>query len=589
MKLFNVPEYKKEYDHRINEMMVERAKAVTLYIFISCIIFHFHAMYNLLSLSFSWPPYIFLAFSFLPFICNKAGLTFFLKYPFLDILCKFVFVYIFTDQLLSTSKVTALSKIYIINLIKLTPFMVTSAIFPLKKWEIFIMSVAQILLYTIFTEKAVITFQSDIFFVLTFIFILFFMVFIINSHFNHKQILKECVKTIEKEKLYIKLTKSEKKFRKLFESKALASCIANQNGVILQISETWSDIFEKSQLGEGFHINNLFEHTTPKIELSQIISNENLQLEKGKNFIPSKLLKSKTNKYFTIYCYYDTELEIIFINCKESTKEYLNSIRLVQQEKFAHLGKSSSGLAHDIFNPLSSLTLNLELSLENIEDTQKKIETYKSLVNNQNLIETRELVHKSLESAEAIKVIVTRFKMFSRMFSSSSLRNDLHNIIQTAMDLFDLPLSDKVEFKLLGLLKGQYFIKDEKNNFFQVFLNIFQNSYTSYLQKNSATKVIAIRVGVKSETMLIIHIEDFANGMEKAHLKNVFDISFSTKDPEKLGGMGLFLCKDAIESNKGSIKIKSTLKEGTLVTVELPYFKSKHKELKKEYSVHQLT
>ncbi|MEC7183976.1 MAG: PAS domain-containing sensor histidine kinase, partial [Bdellovibrionota bacterium] len=446
------------------------------------------------------------------------------------------------------------------------------------------MSAAQILLYIFFTKDLSIPYESDILFVITFIFILFIMVFIINSHFNHKQILKDCIKTIEKEKLYVKLTKSEKKFRKLFESKALASCIANQNGVILQISETWSEIFEKSQLGEGSHINNLFEHTTPTIELAQIISNENLQLEKGKNFIPSKLLRSKTNKYFTIYCYYDMELEIIFINCKESTKEYLNSIRLVQQEKFAHLGKSSSGLAHDIFNPLSSLTLNLELSLENIEDTQKKIEAYKSLVNNQNLIETRELVHKSLESAEAIKVIVTRFKMFSRMFSSSSLRNDLHNIIQTAMDLFDLPLSDKVEFKLSGLLKGQYFIKDEKNNFFQVFLNIFQNSYTSYLQKNSATKVIAIRVGVKSETMLTIHIEDFANGMEKAHLKDVFDISFSTKDPEKLGGMGLLLCKDAIESNKGSIEIKSSLKEGTLVTVELPYFKSKHKGLEEEYS-----
>ncbi|MBG09498.1 MAG: hypothetical protein CME68_12120 [Halobacteriovoraceae bacterium] len=574
MKLLKVPEYKKEYDNRINEIMVERAKAVTLYIFISCIFFHFHAMYNLLELSFSWPPYLFLFFSFLPYFLNKAGFSFFIKYPFYDIFCKFVFVYIFTDLLLSTAQTSSLSKTYIINLIKLTPFMVTSAIFPLKKWEISVMSTAQILLYFLITETTV-PYHSDIFFVITFIFILFVMVFLINSHFNHKQILKDCIKTIEKEKLYNKLTKSEKKFRKLFESKALASCMANHNGLILQISETWSDIFEENLLGKGCHISNLFDNTSPNIKLSKIISNETLQLGKGTNFIPSKLLKTKTNKYFTIYCYYDIELEIIFINCKESTKEHLNSIRLVQQEKFAHLGKSSSGLAHDIFNPLSSLTLNLELSLENIEKTQEKGEANKNLIHDQNLIETRELVFKSLESAEAIKMIVTRFKSFSQIFSSSSLRNDLHEIVQTAIDLFSLPLSDKIEFKVSGISNNQYFIKDEKNNFFQVFLNFFQNSYTSYLQKNSQNKVIEIKVEEKSKTMLTIKVEDFANGIGEDHLKNVFDISFSTKDPQKFGGMGLFLSKDAVESSKGSIEIQSVLEEGTLITINLPYFISK--------------
>ena len=196
----------------------------------------------------------------------------------------------------------------------------------------------------------------------------------------------------------------------------------------------------------------LLPRATKITHLALFISNENLQLGKGINFVPSKLLKTKTNKYFTIYCYYDIELEIIFINCKESTKEHLNSIRLVQQEKFAHLGKSSSGLAHDIFNPLSSLTLNLELSLENIERAQEKGEANKTLIHNQNLIETRELVFKSLESAEAIKMIVTRFKSFSQIFSSSSLRNDLYDIIQTAIDLFSLPLSDKVEFKVLNVV-----------------------------------------------------------------------------------------------------------------------------------------
>ena len=69
----------------------------------------------------------------------------------------------------------------------------------------------------------------------------------------------------------------------------------------------------------------------------------------------------------------------------------------------------------------------------------------------------------------------------------------------------------------------------------------------------------------KSKTKLEISIKDFANGIKKDHLKRVFNISFSTKGPENMGGMGLFLSKDLIESKMGSVKLNSVFKEGTTV------------------------
>ena len=137
----------------------------------------------------------------------------------------------------------------------------------------------------------------------------------------------------------------------------------------------------------------------------------------------------------------------------------------------------------------------------------------------------------------------------------------------------------------MGISKNQYFIKDEKNNFFQVFLNIFQNSYTSYIEKAALKKVINISIEKKSKTELEIIIKDFAKGIEKSHLKNVFDVSFSTKKPESTGGMGLFLCKDLIASRNGSIKAQSELGEGTSITIILPYFDSKNEALKENRSV----
>ena len=583
MRFAQTPKWKIAYDQKINEINVERANIQTFYILISCIIMHFHGMYDLLGLSFSWPPYLFLAMSFLPFILNKIGFSFFIKNPFYDILLSFVCVYIFTDLLLSTVQHTSSSKKFIISLIKLAPFMVTSVMFPLKKLEVCIISVVQALLYYLLRGPSHNQNNSEVFIVLTFIFILLVMVFLINAHFNHKQILKDCVKTLEKEKIYKRLIKSEKKFRKLFESKAIASCMADKQGKIFQVSNCWLELFNRKTLNIGGDIKELFDSASPKIDFSEILEKENPPLKDGSKFVPAGVLNSSENKYFMIYAFYDTELEIIFINCKENTKEHTNSVRLVQEEKFAHLGKSSSGLAHDIFNPLSSLILNLELSQENLEEIQKK--TRDGSIHNKNLLEARELISKGLESAEVIKTIVTQFKKFSRLFRSQGTKSDLYEIIQTGIDLFSLPLSDTVEFRVSGISKNQYFIKDEKNNFFQVFLNIFQNSYTSYLEKGTLKKIITVSIEKKSKTEIEIIITDFAKGIEKSHLKNVFDVSFSTKKPENSGGMGLFLCKDLIVSRSGSIKAQSKLGEGTSITIALPYFDSKNEALRENRPV----
>ena len=73
MNFDQTQDWKIAYDQKINEINIERANIQTFYILVSCIIMHFHGMYDLLGLSFSWPPYLFLAMSFLPFILNKMA------------------------------------------------------------------------------------------------------------------------------------------------------------------------------------------------------------------------------------------------------------------------------------------------------------------------------------------------------------------------------------------------------------------------------------------------------------------------------------------------------------------------------------
>ena len=54
MNFDQTQDWKIAYDQKINEINIERDDIQTFYILVSCIIMHFHGMYDLLGLSFSW-------------------------------------------------------------------------------------------------------------------------------------------------------------------------------------------------------------------------------------------------------------------------------------------------------------------------------------------------------------------------------------------------------------------------------------------------------------------------------------------------------------------------------------------------------
>ncbi|TAE48825.1 MAG: ATP-binding protein, partial [Cytophagales bacterium] len=77
----------------------------------------------------------------------------------------------------------------------------------------------------------------------------------------------------------------------------------------------------------------------------------------------------------------------------------------------------------------------------------------------------------------------------------------------------------------------------------------------------------------KTNEKLYIGVEDTGIGISEENIKKIFNnINFSTRgtDKETGTGLGLLLCKEFVEVNKGLINIKSKAKEGTLITFSLP-------------------
>ena len=92
----------------------------------------------------------------------------------------------------------------------------------------------------------------------------------------------------------------------------------------------------------------------------------------------------------------------------------------------------------------------------------------------------------------------------------------------------------------------------------EIIFNIIRNAAQAIENEGSIT----VRSRVNG-TKAIVEIADTGAGMDETHLKKIFNPFFTTKEPGKGTGLGLFIVKQIIERNEGSISATSVPGQGT--------------------------
>jgi len=223
--------------------------------------------------------------------------------------------------------------------------------------------------------------------------------------------------------------------------------------------------------------------------------------------------------------------------------------QLIQSEKLASLGQLAAGVAHELNNPLGTITLfgsMLKKDLAQNEKWDKDI----SLI---------------IQEAERAAKIVKDLLSFSRQTKMKPGLVNVNSIIEEAVSLLakrslfrniqvkqELNVSVPTTFADPDLLK-------------QVFFNIILNG----AQAMEGSGVLTIRSQPKNGGSGIeIQIEDTGKGIAEDHLSRLFDPFFTTK--EKGTGLGLALVYGIVSKHKGAIDVKSELGKGTTFYIDLP-------------------
>jgi len=244
---------------------------------------------------------------------------------------------------------------------------------------------------------------------------------------------------------------------------------------------------------------------------------------------------------------------------EEVTKELKEKqSQLLESEKIASLGILSSGIAHQINNPLGIILGDTQMLL-------KKLSTKEGVVDSK---EAEELLKDIEENIKRCSKIINSLLQFGRRKELQFQEVVINDIINSSLKFVEPSLLKKDAVVITDINPNIKILADPIQ-LEQVFVNIILNATQSIEVKGQIRIVSEIR-NLPEGDFLCVVFEDNGRGIFEEDLKKVFDPFFSTKDVSEGAGLGLSVSYGIIKAHKGDIEIKSKEKEGTTVIVKLP-------------------
>jgi signal transduction histidine kinase len=232
------------------------------------------------------------------------------------------------------------------------------------------------------------------------------------------------------------------------------------------------------------------------------------------------------------------------------------SEKLVQREKMASLGTLTSGVAHELNNPLNNISTSVQILMEELQDTDEGYH--------------KELLKETEHQVDRARDIVKALLEFARDTSFSPRPVRLKDLVEKTLKLIrgEVPANVSIEMDIPDGISAEL----DPRRIQQVLINLIINGVQAMEGRGRmdilATEALDIRG-------FYLQIKDTGQGISPENLPKIFTPFFTTKDAghKDVGegsGLGLSVCHGIIEQHGGYIKVDSQLGKGTTFTVFLP-------------------
>lgn len=225
---------------------------------------------------------------------------------------------------------------------------------------------------------------------------------------------------------------------------------------------------------------------------------------------------------------------------------------LIQSKKMATIGTFSSGIAHEINNPLNNISLSTDTLLEEYSTMDEE--------------EVKEILDDIMTQTERASNIVRNLLDFSRAQSSEMQPLYIDYVLHKTTEL----VANELRIHKISLYKDIADLLPRVNGDLQKLQQVFLNLIINAEQAIGDYGSISVRALETENGFIRTDICDTGPGIPPEILDQIFDPFFTTKEAGEGTGLGLAISYSIVKQHGGYIEVASKPGEGTTFSVYLP-------------------
>jgi PAS domain S-box-containing protein len=349
---------------------------------------------------------------------------------------------------------------------------------------------------------------------------------------------------------------SEQKYRRIFEVSKDMILVTRRDGRIVNINPAGRNMVAVQSASGGEALDHQYfrdflsgpgdwDAISRHIESRGFISSEEFDLVL-KNGVRRRVLLSGSLANSP-----SEDGETIHFLIKDIEQRRLMQKQMAQADKLASIGELSSGIAHEINNPLGIILGYTQLLLRGEDAESDRFNDLKT-------------IEKHVQSCKAI---VEDLLNFARTSSPQKENLDIHGIIEDVIGFVRHHSNlESIEIKTDFAPELPLARIDEKK-IKQVLINLLMNAIHAVEREGTIT----IATGVHAANgRIAVEVSDTGHGIAKENLSRIFDPFFTTKPTGEGTGLGLSVSYGIIKGHGGNISVKSEPSQGAAFTLTLP-------------------
>ena len=238
---------------------------------------------------------------------------------------------------------------------------------------------------------------------------------------------------------------------------------------------------------------------------------------------------------------------------RDITEDRRSAQTTIENERLSALTLLAAGVAHEIGNPLNSLTIHLQL----MERKLRKLP-----------LDAREGLAESVRIAQdeirRLDFIVSQFLRAIRPGAVEPHPGDVNAILQESVSFLNAEIADRDILVELELDPALPVVELDHDQMKQAFYNVIRNSFQA--MKNGGI----LRVTTTLEPDYVaVSFTDSGGGIAPENMSKVFDPYFTTKSSGS--GLGLLIVRRIVREHGGEIELRNDTGRGLTVVIRLPH------------------